>query len=676
MSAQAKVEAGSREEAERRAAELRSELNAHDYRYYVESDPVISDAAYDRLKQELIELEKAYPKLVTPDSPTQRVGGAPREEMRTLRHETPMLSLQAIYEEDEFRHFYQTSLEKTEKRRLSLVAEPKYDGVSVELVYDHGQLQSACTRGDGETGEDITENVRTIREVVLRLQPANGTPVPRHLVVRGEVYMGTKDFAEWNRRQRRSDRKTFANPRNAAAGSLRQLDPRITADRPLAVYFWEIAPSSSSRPDSHWQCLERMKDLGLKINPLARRCASEDEAVSWFREMEKKREKLDYEIDGCVFKINNLEDHSRLGTRAANPRWAIAWKFPPRRDTTQVRRIDVSVGRTGALTPVAVLDPVRLGGVEVSQVSLHNQDEINRLDVAAGDTVLVERAGDVIPHVVKVTQRRPRRRTFRLPSTCPVCGATVSHPEGEAVTRCINPSCPARRKESLQHFGSKGALDIDGLGEKVVDQLVERGLVERLDDLFDLTVEELANLDRMGQKSAENLSRSIDHARRSVTLPRLIYGLGIPHVGRAVAAELASACGALEGLMEMTEEELQGIDGIGDTMASAIDDWLQNPHNQDLIRRLREHGLDPQWQTKGGPLSGKTVVLTGGLDSMSRDEAKDAVLVRGGKAAGSVSGNTDYLVTGDNPGSKKMEDADKHNVKTLSEKEFLKLLRS
>jgi DNA ligase (NAD+) len=413
----------------------------------------------------------------------------------------------------------------------------------------------------------------------------------------------------------------------------------------------------------------------LKTNPLAERCSSVDAAASWYRRMAKRREKLDYEIDGCVFKVNNLADHERLGARAANPRWAIAWKFTPRRETTKVRAIRASVGRTGTLTPVAELEPVHIGGVEVARVTLHNQDEIDRLDAAPGDTVQVERAGDVIPHVVKVTRRKSRnRKTYRLPSKCPECGGSVSRLEGEAAARCTNPSCPARIKQSIQHFASKGALDIDGLGEKLVEQLVDEGLIERLDDVFSLEADDVRRLERMGRKSAANLAKAIEKAREKVTLPRLIYGLGIPHVGRAVAADLASEFGSLEALAKAGVKRLNGMKGLGQTMAEAIADWFENPKNKQLLKRLKKRDIDPTFRTGKGPLKGKTVVITGSLETMTRDEAKEAVLEAGGRAAGSVSANTDLLVVGSQPGSVKTSAAEQHGVKTIDEPEFRRLL--
>jgi DNA ligase (NAD+) len=665
-----------RQQAKKRAEELRQEVEHHNYRYYVLDDPEISDARYDELKQELQEIEEQFPDLITPDSPTQRVGAKPREELGLIEHESPMLSLQSIQEEDEFRHFYETCCKDVGKQRVSLVAEPKYDGVSVELVYDKGALKSAATRGDGQTGEDITANIRTIHEVVLRLQPQKDQSVPRHLVVRGEVYMRKDEFREFNRDQEKKDHKTFANPRNAAAGSLRQLDPNITARRPLHIFFWEIAPSSSNRPDSHWQCIQLMENLGLKINPHVQRFDGVDEAVSWYRQMAGQRDDLPYEIDGCVFKINNLADQERLGARASNPRWAIAWKFPPRQETTKIKDIKASVGRTGKLTPVATLEPVHIGGVKITHVSLHNQDEIDRKDIRIGDHVFVERAGDVIPHVVRVVKdrRSGNEKKYHLPEECPACGGEVARVEGEADYRCTNASCPAQLKQRLIHFGSQQALNIDGLGEKIVDQLVDKHLVEDIADIFDLTVDDLVDLERMGKKNAQNLVDAIQKSKGKATLPRLIFGLGIPHVGRALASDLALAFGSLDNLAQADQDDLKAVEGMGRTIASAIVHWFGNEKNQKLIKKLKDHGLDPKAERKGGRLAGKTLVLTGSLASMTRDQAQEAIRRQGGRATSSVSGNTDYLVAGSDPGQTKMQAAREHGIEVIDEAQFLKLV--
>ena len=666
----------SKKQARKRAEKLRDEIEHHNYRYYVLDDPEISDAEYDDLKEELVAIEERYPDLVTEDSPTRRVGAEPQEQFGTVEHETPMLSLDAVKSEEKFRRFWDACRDELDQRSVTMVAEPKYDGLSVELVYENGKLATASTRGDGRTGEDVTANVRTIHEVPLRLQPAKGQSTPRRLVVRGEVYMRKEEFTDFNEVQDRAGGKTFANPRNAAAGSLRQLDPSVTAERPLHVYFWEMAPSSTGRPETHWQCLQKLAELGLRTNPRCERFGSPEAAAEWFKGMVEKREDLPYEIDGCVFKLNDLSAHEQMGTRAASPRWALAWKFESRRQTTRIKEIEAQVGRTGALTPVAVLEPVHIGGVEVTHVSLHNQDEIDRKDIRVGDHVLVERAGDVIPHVVKVVQskRGGHEKKYRLPKKCPACGGEVSRPEGEAISRCTNTACPARRKQSIGHFASKEALDIDGLGDKLVEQLVEEDLVESPADLFELSAEDAMKLERMGEKSSRNLVDAIEHARRNETLARLIYALGIPHVGHAVAGELARAFGSVDELASASEDDLIEMEGMGRTMASAIVQWFDNDRNRRLLQRLKDHGIDPKAQREGGRLEGKTFVLTGSLDSMTRSEAKEAIRLRSGKATSSVSGETDYLVVGSDPGGTKLDDAEEHGTEQIDEERFRSLL--
>ena len=663
-------------QARSRAEELRDVIEQHNHRYYVLNDPEISDAEYDELMRELEAIEEAYPSLVTSDSPTQRVGAEPRDELGTLEHETPMLSLRAVQQEEAFRDFWSRTRDRLDGGQLSLVGEPKYDGLSVELVYDGGTLVAAATRGDGRTGEDVTDNVRTMNEVLLRLQPAGDVATPRHLVVRGEVYMTKGEFEAMNRRREGEGQDTFANPRNAAAGSLRQLDAGVTARRPLRIFFYEMAPSSSARPDTQWEALQKMRALGLKTNEEATLLDDVDDAVAWFDRMTDRREELPYEIDGCVFKVNELAGHDELGTRASNPRWALAWKFEPRRATTAVEQIEAQVGRTGALTPVATLTPVQIGGVEVTHASLHNQDEIDRLDVRTGDKVVVERAGDVIPHVLHVVKdaRDGSEERYRLPDTCPVCGGEVRKTEGEAIARCTNASCPAQLEQGVQHFGSTEALDIDGLGEKVASQLVERDLVEDVADLFDLGVDDLEPLDRMASKSAQNLVDAIQHVKDDVTLTRLIYGLGIPHVGRSVAGDLAQAFGSLDALADASEDEIEALPGFGRTMASAIRQWFENQRNRKLVRRLQERGIDPREEGGSDRLNGVTIVLTGSLESFTRDEAHDAIRRQGGDPSGSVSSETDYLVVGSDPGDTKLADAEENDVERIDEKAFLELL--
>jgi DNA ligase (NAD+) len=664
-----------KKQAEKEAARLREELHHHDDLYYVQNDPEISDAEYDRMKQRLLDIEEQYPDLQTPDSPTQRVGGSPRDDLKPVRHEEPMLSLRAVYEQGEVERFCDDVLKRTGTKTLSLIAEPKYDGMSIELVYEKGSLIQASTRGDGREGEEVTANVKTIGDVPLRLRHSKAVSIPDRLTVRGEVLMGRKAFADFNKQQEKKKKKTFANPRNAAAGSLRQLNPKVTAARPLQFVCWQLTSMSGSQPATHHACMELAGKLGMKTGPEIAHCKSRKAVVEWHEKMAEKRDSMDIEIDGCVYKVDSLDDQQKLGTRTANPRWAIAWKFAPRRETTEVKKIRTQVGRTGAVTPVADLEPVEIGGTTVTHVTLHNQDEIDRLDVAEGDRVLVERAGDVIPHVAQVMKRKTsHRKKCHLPATCPVCGTELARPEGEAVTRCTNTSCPARIKQSVSHFASKGALDVDGVGEKLVDQLVESGTVKRPDDLFDLKQSDLTAMERMGKKSAQNLLEAIEAARKNVTLPRLLYGLGIPHVGRAVAADLAAEFGSLDGLKEADASSLKKMDRVGAVMAEAIEVWAQNEENRALIGRLKKKGIDPQFHTGSGRLKGKTVVLTGSLESMTRDEAKEAVISEGGKASGSVSSNTDFLVTGQNPGGTKTADAEKHGIPQISEKEFLKKL--
>ncbi|MFO8011706.1 MAG: NAD-dependent DNA ligase LigA [Phycisphaerae bacterium] len=664
-------------EAEKRAEDLRDAIARFNYQYHVLDDPVVSDAQFDVSMEELRSIEDAYPDLVTPESPTRRVGGQPREGFETRDHETPMRSLLSVYDEEGMRRFADTCRKELDEDAVPLVAEPKYDGVSIEIVYDHGKYTAAATRGDGQRGEDVTANVRTIAEVPMRLRAGDAT-VPNHLVVRGEVYMEKEEFEAFNRRQEEAGHKTFANPRNAAAGSLRQLDPKITAERPLRIFFWEMAPASSSRADTQWACLEAMRDLGLKICPETARIEGVDEAIRWHHDLEQRRDDLPYEIDGCVFKVDRLSDHERLGVRAANPRWAIAYKFAPRQETTTIRDIQAQVGRTGAVTPVAKLEPVQIGGVTVTNVSLHNQDEVDRKDIRVGDTVLVERAGDVIPHVVKVVEeKRPKgAKPYHLPETCPVCGGEVVKPPGEAVTRCTNASCPAQVKESILHWGSKQALDIDGLGEKLVDQLVETDLVADVADLYDLEADAVADLERMAEKSAANLVEAIEASKDRATLPRVVYGLGIRHVGRAMADVLAARFGSLDDLADADEDDLLAVEDVGPEVAGSIADWFENEKNRALLKKLRDRGIDPKMEkpTGGGRLEGLTIVVTGELESMTRDEVQERIRREGGKAASSVSSKTDYLVLGASPGASKTRDAEKHGTETLDEDGFLELL--
>ena len=667
-----------RAEAEKRAEELRDRIEHHNHRYHVLDDPEITDAEYDALERELEAIEARWPDLRTPDSPTLRVGAPPRDELGTVAHESPMLSLQAVQERAELEHFWR-SCAKELGHTPALVAEPKFDGVSVELVYDRGRLTIAATRGDGYTGENVTDNVRTIAELPLRLR--NPGELPEHLVIRGEVYMRKDDFDRFNERQRARGAKTFANPRNAAAGSLRQLDSGITAERPLKIFVWAIAPASSHRPATHWEALSLLSRAGFRLNPEVERFEAGDteRAAAWYERLKESRDELPYEIDGCVFKVDAFADQDALGTRAATPRWAVAWKFPPRQVTTTVRRIYASVGRTGALTPCAEVEPVRVGGVEVANVSLHNQDEVDRKDLREGDAVVIERAGDVIPHVVgSLPERRTgRERPYKLPERCPACGSDVIRPQGEAIARCVNASCPAQLKQKVIHFASKHALDVDGLGEKLVEQLVDTGLVTDLADLFDLRHDQLVGLERLAEKSAQNLIDALERSRRHVTLTRLIYGLGIPHVGRALAGELAAAFGSIDALLDAEQSELLQVEGMGPVVAASLERWAADEHNRGLVERLKARGLDPREAAPaaaGGPLEGLSLVVTGRLATMTREEAQEAIQRAGGRVTGSVSANTAYLVAGADPGTSKMRGAERHGVEVLDESAFLELI--
>jgi DNA ligase (NAD+) len=665
-----------KQQAAQKAEQLREEIAYHNYRYYVLDDPEISDAQYDELYGELQSIERSHPDLVTADSPTQRVGGQVREGFKSKAHEIPMLSLQSIYEETEIEKFFENCRQELGKQKVVMVAEPKYDGVSVELVYDQGRLVLGLTRGDGRRGEEITANLKTVHEVPLRLQKKAEKP-PAHLVVRGEVYMLKEEFEDFNERQVQNGTKTFANPRNAAAGSLRQLDSAVTAQRPLHIFFWEISASSDARPSTHSACLEWLSAFGLKVCPEWKRVESAAAAIDYHHDMEKRRDALGYEVDGCVYKVDNLADRETLGTRSANPRWALAYKFTPRQKTTRIKEINAQVGRTGVLTPVAVLEPVQIGGVTVRNVSLHNQDEIDRKDIRVGDTVMVERAGDVIPHVVGVLEakRNGRETKYQLPERCPVCDSQTIKPPGEAQTRCTNASCPAVLKQSLQHWGSRHATDIDGLGEKVVHQLVDKNMVDDIAALYDLTRDELAGLERFAEKSADNLLRELENSKQA-SLPRVIYGLGIPLVGRVMARTLAVEFNSLQNLIEADEQRLLAIADVGPAVASAIRAWFENPQNQKLLEALRKHDIDPVMEKPSTKkrLAQKTLVVTGTLESMTRDEAQQAIVAAGGKATGSVSGNTDYLVVGADPGASKTRAAQKHGVETIDEKAFLRLL--
>jgi DNA ligase (NAD+) len=663
-----------KDQARKEIERLRRELEHHNYRYYVLDAPEISDQEYDRMMRRLQDLEGLYPDLVTPESPTQKVGAPPRDEFGTVRHSIPMLSLQNAFADEELTEFDARVKRLLGTEDFDYVAEPKIDGLAVEVVYRGGIYAQGSTRGDGYLGEDVTENLRTVRSLPLRLRAGTGG-LPSLLEVRGEVYLGKKDFAKLNKKREESGEPVFANPRNAAAGSVRQLDPSITAARKLDIFLYAIGRYEGVDFRTHWDMLEAFKSWGLRVNPEIRMCKNVEEAAEFHTHIETRRKHLDYEIDGIVLKVNSLELQEKLGQISRSPRWAIAYKFEPEQATTVIKAIKVQVGRTGALTPVAVMEPVHIGGVEVKSATLHNQDEIDRKDIRVGDTVIVQRAGDVIPEVVEVVRekRTGREKKFTIPNRCPVCGSHVYRDPDEAVSRCTNMSCPAIIKQSIRHFASKAALDIDGLGTKIIDQLVERGLVKTVADLYRLTKDDLMSLERLGDKSSDNLLRSIEMSKKT-TLTRLIYALGIRHVGDHVARVLAEEFASLEDVEKADVDDLTSIPEIGPKVAESIRSFFEEKRNRDAISDLVNLGIEYHRAARsgGGKLKGKAFVFTGALKGFTRDEAKNLVEKLGGRVVGSVSKKVDYVVVGEDPGSK-YEQAQKLGIKTIDETAFRKL---
>lgn len=660
----------------KRADKLKELINHHNYRYYVLDSPEISDAEFDGLMADLQALERQYPELVTSDSPTQRVGAPPRKEFGEIRHEVPMLSLDNAFTEEAMREFDRRVRDRLAVEEVQYTGEPKMDGLAVSLLYRDGVLHRAATRGDGRTGEDVTPNVRTIPSVPLRLL---GRRHPPAIEVRGEVFMDKEGFERLNEAQRTRGAKTFANPRNAAAGSLRQLDPGITSERPLDMFCYGLGMVHGWQlPERHGAVMKQLKEWGLKVSPYLRAVEGVEGCLSYHRDLEAKRAALPFEIDGVVFKVDSLEGQERLGFTTHAPRWAIAYKFAPQEATTTVEDITVQVGRTGALTPVAKLSPVFVSGVTVTSATLHNEDELHRKDVRVGDTVVVRRAGDVIPEVVRVVKKlRPARtRTFGLPDKCPVCGSPVIREEGKVVARCSGGLfCPAQRKEAVRHFASRRALDIEGLGTKLVDQLVERGLVETVADLYRLTLDELVSLERLAQKSAGNVLHAIEKSK-STTLARFLYALGIPEVGEATAQTLAAHFGTLESLMEADQEDLEAVPDIGPVAGLNIATFFAQSHNREVIQALRAAGVHWPEVAEGagpGPLDGQTFVLTGALDSLTREEAKERLQGLGAKVTDSVSSKTTCVVVGRDPGSK-LDKAKQLGIKVRDEASLLDLL--
>jgi len=663
-----------RDEARERLEALREKVRRHDYLYYVRDRPEISDAAYDRLMRELLDLEERYPDLVTPDSPSQRVAGKVQEAFGEIRHLASMLSLESAMEAQEVREFDKRVKKALGRSDVQYLVEPKFDGLSVELVYDEGLFQRGSTRGDGTIGEEVTGNLKTIKSLPLRLTTAK-RQAPGRLAVRAEAIMLIKDFEALNRRMAESGKELFANPRNAAAGSLRQLDSSVTKGRPLSLFAYDVMYSDRVNFGTQHEVLSALFDWGFKTDPTARLCQDIEEAIAYRDEMERRRDELAYELDGVVVKVDRREDQAELGERSRSPRWAVAFKFSPREEVTEVMDIVVQVGRTGKLTPVALLRPVDVGGVTVSRATLHNQDEVDRKDVRVGDRVRVRRAGDVIPEVAEVLtdKRDPGAPRFTMPDRCPVCQSPVVR-EGAYHLCTGGLSCYAQLTGHIEHFASRGAMEIEHLGEKTVAQLVEKGLVKDIADLYRLSREDLLSLEGFAEKSAQNLLDALERSRKT-TLGRLLYALGIPNVGQHVAQVLAAHFGKLEAVMQASEEELTAVHEVGEEVAGAVLRFFADRGNRRVVEKLLAAGVRPAEERRQGErrLAGKKFVFTGGLSQLTREEAKRAVEQQGGRVTSALSKSTDYVIAGGEPGSK-LAEAQKLGVPILSEEGFLALL--
>ncbi|MFN7953700.1 MAG: NAD-dependent DNA ligase LigA [bacterium] len=668
-----------RAQAEDRMEALIQAIRHHAHRYYVLDDPEVDDAVYDRLYRELQALEAEFPELLRPDSPTQRVGGEPLEGFEPVTHDVAMLSLANAFDEAEVREFdarVRKLLERGEDEPVDYVCEPKIDGLAIRLIYERGRFALGATRGNGTIGENVTANLRTVRSIPLELHASKHHPTPARLDVRGEVYIPLAEFERLNARRLAAGEPTYKNPRNTAAGSIRQLDPKLTASRPLRFFAYAVGGVEGVDLASHHDALGALAAWGFPVNPLRKRVSRIEDVLAYREDILARRDELAYEVDGVVIKVDSLAEQRALGTLTATPRWALAYKFPPRPARTRVNDIVAQVGRTGTLTPVAHLEPVDVGGVTVSRATLHNLGEVRRKDVRIGDRVMVQRAGDVIPEVVRVLadERTGDEREFEMPARCPSCDSPVEHEEGEVAYRCVNSQCPAQLKEALRHFASRDAMDIEGLGAKLVDQLVEKGLATSPADLYALTEAQLAELERMAEKSATNLREAIE-ASRARSVDRLVLALGIRHVGRATARQLVNHFRSLEAIRDASLEELQNVSDVGPEVAASIFAFFANERNREVVAALRAAGLgEPAALSEGArPLLGKTFVVTGTLAGFSRDEARRAIEERGGKVSESVSKKTDYVVVGEKPGSK-AEKAQKLGITILDEAGFRALL--
>ena len=658
----------------KRIAELRELINLHNHRYYVLDEPSIPDAEYDRLMAELIELEKNHPDLITPDSPTQRIGAVPMDAFSEIKHLTPMLSLANAFNEDEMESFDRRVRERLEIDEIEYAAETKLDGLAINLIYKNGVLMSGATRGDGTTGEDVTINVRTIKSIPLRLL---GDGLPEQLEVRGEIFMTRQGFNDLNARQKLKNEKIFLNPRNAAAGSLRQLDPHITSERPLTFVTYGTGHYAGAvLPDNHVELLLHLRQWGLPVSPETKKVKGLSGCISYYQTIFQRRAKLEYDIDGVVFKVNHFNQQERLGSVSRAPRWAIAYKFPPEEELTKVIDIELQVGRTGILTPVARLEPVFVGGVTVTNATLHNEDEIKRKDVRVGDTVIIRRAGDVIPEIVKVVKEKRTNeiKEFKMPGKCPVCGSDIERTEGEAAIRCSGGLfCSEQQIQAIIHFASRRAMNIDGLGNKLIEQLVEKGLINNVADLYTLTMDELAVMDRMAEKSAKNIINALEKSKHT-TLDSFIYALGIREVGEATARELANNFGTFHALRKATQAQLERVPDVGQVVAKHITTFFTQKHNNEIIDQLIAAGVywDEVKVNRKLPLIGKTFVITGTLEKMKRNEVKKVLQELGAKVSSSVSTKTDYVIVGSDPGSK-AEKASKLNITMLNEQDFIAL---
>jgi len=661
----------SRKQTEQRIRKLREEIKYHEKKYYVDNDPQISDCEFDLLVKNLKELEKQFPELITPDSPTQRVGEQPVSGFSSVEHSLPMLSLDNCYSYEELEEFEERIHKIIPGEKIEYVAELKIDGLGISAIYRDGRFTQAVTRGDGYRGDEVSLNVKTIRSLPLTIKDHH------EIEVRGEVYLPFASFEMTNQEREKKGEPLFANPRNAAAGSLRLLDPREVASRQLDVFFYSIFTEGKEQK-SQWNSLQKLKELGFKINAHSRRCTSLTQIRSFWEEWNEKREDLDYDVDGVVVKVDSVRQQNALGSTAKFPRWAISFKFPARQATTQIKDIRVQVGRTGALTPVAILEPVQLSGITISRSTLHNEDEIKRKDIRIGDHVLIERSGDVIPKVVSVMKERRtgKESRFVFPTRCPVCNSSVFKPEGEVISRCENPSCPARLRESLLHFASRRAMNIEGLGNALVDQLMDNGLVRSIPDLYNLKLQDLENLERMGLKSSQNLLDEIEKSKQRA-LPRLIFALGIRYVGERTAQALADHFKDLEKLSTAHLEELVQVEDVGPKVGESVVFFFRQPENMELLSRLKKAGLNlsHKEEAKKGdlPLAGQTFVLTGKLSDFTREEAAEIIGSLGGTVSSSVSSRTTYVIVGESPGSKLVR-AQRLGIPTMEEKEFAKLV--